>query len=100
MFTSRKHAATLPNDDTVLAIGGTSRGRALLTASVRLPIMLKQVFGWMKTVGGLRKLRHRGGRRPASYFFSALREDCSLLRHYISWPTPRAGSTRLHCGSA
>jgi hypothetical protein len=23
----------------------------------------EQVFGWMKTVGGLRKLRHRGGER-------------------------------------
>jgi hypothetical protein len=22
---------------------------------------IEQVFGWMKTVGGLRKLRHRGG---------------------------------------
>ena len=22
--------------------------------------MIEQVFGWMKTVGGLRKLRHRG----------------------------------------
>jgi hypothetical protein len=22
---------------------------------------VEQVFGWMKTVGGLRKLRHRGG---------------------------------------
>lgn len=34
-------SATLLNDGTVLAIGGTSTGRALLTASVRLPIMLK-----------------------------------------------------------
>ena len=23
--------------------------------------LVEQVFGWMKTVGGLRKLRHRGG---------------------------------------
>ena len=23
--------------------------------------LIEQVFGWMKTVGGLRKLRHRGG---------------------------------------
>ena len=25
--------------------------------------LIEQVFGWMKTVGGLRKLRHRGGQR-------------------------------------
>ena len=25
--------------------------------------LIEQVFGWMKTVGGLRKLRHRGGER-------------------------------------
>jgi len=25
--------------------------------------LIEQVFGWMKTVGGLRKLRHRGGAR-------------------------------------
>ena len=25
--------------------------------------LIEQVFGWMKTVGGLRKLRHRGGDR-------------------------------------
>jgi hypothetical protein len=24
--------------------------------------LAEQAFGWMKTVGGLRKLRHRGGR--------------------------------------
>jgi Transposase DDE domain len=23
--------------------------------------VIEQVFGWMKTIGGLRKLRHRGG---------------------------------------
>jgi hypothetical protein len=23
--------------------------------------LIEQVFGWLKTVGGLRKLRHRGG---------------------------------------
>jgi hypothetical protein len=25
--------------------------------------LIEQVFGWLKTVGGLRKLRHRGGER-------------------------------------
>ena len=25
--------------------------------------LIEQVFGWMKTIGGLRRLRHRGGER-------------------------------------
>ena len=31
--------------------------------SQRKRTLIEQVFGWMKTVGGLRKLRHRGGAR-------------------------------------
>jgi len=31
------------------------------TVSQRKRKLVEQVFGWMKTVGGLRKLRHRGG---------------------------------------
>ena len=31
--------------------------------------MIEQVFGWMKTVGGLRKLRHRGGAETAGGTF-------------------------------
>jgi transposase len=33
------------------------------TVSQRKRKLIEQVFGWMKTVGGLRKLRHRGGER-------------------------------------
>jgi hypothetical protein len=33
--------------------------RALVSQQKRK--LIEQVFGWMKTVGGLRKLRHRGG---------------------------------------
>ena len=29
--------------------------------SQRKRTLIEQVFGWMKTIGGLRKLRHRGG---------------------------------------
>ena len=29
--------------------------------SQRVRKRIEEVFGWMKTVGGLRKLRHRGG---------------------------------------
>ena len=31
-----------------------------ITVSQRKRKLVEQVFGWMKTVGGLRKLRHRG----------------------------------------
>ena len=31
--------------------------------SQRVRKRIEEVFGWMKTVGGLRKLRHRGGER-------------------------------------
>jgi len=33
------------------------------TVSQQKRKLIEQVFGWMKTVGGLRKLRHRGGAR-------------------------------------
>ena len=32
---------------------------------------IEEVFGWMKTVGGLRKLRHRGGARVNWQFLFA-----------------------------
>jgi hypothetical protein len=38
----------------------TERGYAI---SQRAPKRIEEVFGWMKTVGGLRKLRHRCGGR-------------------------------------
>ncbi len=33
------------------------------TASQRARKRIEEVFGWMKTVGGMRKLKHRGGER-------------------------------------
>ena len=32
---------------------------------------IEEIFGWMKTVGGLRKLRHRGGGRVNWQFLLA-----------------------------
>ena len=37
------------------------RGMPGYAISQRKRKLIEQVFGWMKTVGGLRKLRHRGG---------------------------------------
>lgn len=43
------------------AIDGRTTRHAGYDVSQRKRKLIEQVFGWMKTVGGLRKLRHRGG---------------------------------------
>jgi transposase len=43
------------------AIDGRTMRHAGYAISQRKRKLIEQVFGWMKTVGGLRKLRHRGG---------------------------------------
>jgi transposase len=43
------------------AIDGRTTRHAGYQVSQRKRKLIEQVFGWMKTVGGLRKLRHRGG---------------------------------------
>jgi transposase len=43
------------------AIDGRTTRHEGYTTSQRKRKLIEQVFGWMKTIGGLRKLRHRGG---------------------------------------
>ena len=43
------------------AIDDRSTRHAGYAVSQRKRTLVEQVFGWMTTVGGLRKLRHRGG---------------------------------------
>ena len=43
------------------AIDGRTTRHPGYAVSQRKRKLIEQVFGWMKTVGGLRKLRHRGG---------------------------------------
>jgi transposase len=43
------------------AIDGRTTRHAGYAVSQRKRKLIEQVFGWMKTVGGLHKLRHRGG---------------------------------------
>jgi len=43
------------------AIDGRTTRHPGYAISQRKRKLIEQVFGWMKTVGGLRKLRHRGG---------------------------------------
>jgi IS5 family transposase len=45
------------------AIDGRTTRHASYTVSQQKRKLIEQVFGWMKTVGGLRKLRHCGGER-------------------------------------
>jgi transposase len=45
------------------AIDGRTTHHAGYAISQQRRKLIEQVFGWMKTVGGLRKLRHRGGER-------------------------------------
>ena len=47
--------------DTGSAIDGRTTRHAGYEISQRKRKLVEQVFGWMKTVGGLRKVRHRGG---------------------------------------
>jgi hypothetical protein len=47
--------------------------------------LVEQAFGWMKTVGGLRKLRHRGGRLVGWIFtFSAAAYNIVRLRRLLA----------------
>jgi hypothetical protein len=48
------------------------RGYAI---SQRARKRIEEVFGWMKPVGGLRKLRHRGGGRRVALFRGLLTDD-------------------------
>jgi len=43
------------------AIDGRTTRHAGYAVSQQKRKLIEQVFGWMKTIGGLRKLRHRGG---------------------------------------
>ena len=47
--------------DTGSAIDGRTTRHAGYAISQQKRKLIEQSFGWMKTVGGLRKLRHRGG---------------------------------------
>ena len=46
--------------------------------------LVEQGFGWMKTIGGLRKLRHRGGRLVGWVFtFTAAAYNIMRLRRLL-----------------
>jgi IS5 family transposase len=51
--------------------------------------IVEQIFGWMKTVGGMRKLRHRGIERAGWMFiFSAAAYNLVRIRNLIAVAPP------------
>ena len=56
-----RHAARRAEGQEAARSMAGPRGMPGYAISQRKRKLIEQVFGWMKTVGGLRKLRHRGG---------------------------------------
>ena len=50
------------------AIDGRTTRHPGYAVSQRVRKRVEEIFGWMKTIGGLRKLRHRGRDRVAWHF--------------------------------
>jgi transposase len=61
------------------AIDGRTTRHAGYTASLRIRKRIEEVFGWMKTVGVLRKTRHRGTER-VSWMFTFVAAAYNLVR--------------------
>src|SRR5262249_55697585 len=68
------------------AIDGRTTRHAGYRWSHRKRKLVEQAFGWMKTVGLLRKLRHRGGRKVAwTFTFAAAAYNLVRWRTLVAW---------------
>ena len=57
--------------------------------SLRRRKMIEEAYGWMKVIGGLRKLRHRGQAKVAALFtFAAAAYNLVRLRRLLAEPSP------------
>jgi transposase len=66
------------------AIDGRTTRRAGYAVSQRKRKLVEQAFGWMKTVGGLRKLRYRGGKLVTWVFtFTAAAYNIVRMRRLL-----------------
>src|SRR5215218_3742159 len=66
------------------AIDGRTVRHPSYAVSQRKRKLVEQAFGWMKSVGGLRKVRHRGGRLVTWIFtFTAARYNIVRLRRLL-----------------
>jgi transposase len=69
------------------AIDGRTTRHAGYAVSQRRRKLVEEPFGWMKTVGGLAKLRHRGkGKAAAIYAFSCAAYNLVRLRTLLAEP--------------
>jgi transposase len=69
------------------AIDGRTMRHAGYAVSQRKRKLVEQAFGWMKTVGGIRKLRHRGGPLVTWIFtFTAAAYNIVRLRRLLVVP--------------
>jgi transposase len=66
-------------------LDGRTTGQPGYATSQRLRKRVEEVFGWMKTVGGLRKLRHRGVARVGWMFtFTAAAYNLVRMRRLLA----------------
>jgi Transposase DDE domain len=61
------------------AIDGRTTRHPGYAISQRLRPRIEESFGWIKTVGGLRKTRHRGTAR-VGWLFTLTATACNLIR--------------------
>jgi transposase len=78
------HVAQHITDRRGSAIDARTTRSAGYASSQRKRKLIEQAFGWMKTVGGLRKLRHRGGRLVGWIFtFTAAAYNIVRMRRLL-----------------
>jgi IS5 family transposase len=71
-------------------------GRSGCQTSLRIRKRVEEIFGWMKTVGGMRRTRYRGIERTQAwgYFVAALTTCCGWRDWRWSGPAKPEGSGR------
>ena len=78
------HVAT---KDRFSAVDGRTTRHAGYAVSQRRRKLVEEPFGWMKTVGGLRKLRHRGKAKATAIFtFACAAYNLVRLRRLLAEP--------------
>ena len=71
------------------AIDGRTTRHAGYAVSQRRRKLVEEPFGWMKTVGGLHKLRHRGKAKASAVFtFTCAAYNLVRLRSLLAEPAP------------
>jgi len=71
------------------ALDGRTTHHGSYALSQRRRKLVEEPFGWMKTVGGLRKLRHRGKAKASAIFtFACAAYNLVRLRTLLAEPSP------------